>query len=85
MALRDDSSYDMNINHLQLWFSNVVDIYNENLRLISDQINSISPGFSLTVTTLDTAPVDDIKNALDALQSRIERLEQQLNNKGLLL
>jgi uncharacterized small protein (DUF1192 family) len=75
----------MNINHLQLWFANIVDIINENTRLIAEEINAISPGFSLTITTLDTAPVDDIKDALGALQSRIERLEQQLNNKGLLL
>ncbi len=85
MELRSSTDYEMNINHLQLWFANIVDILNENIRLIGEEINAISPGFSLTLTTLDTAPVDDIKNALDALQSRIEKIETALNNKGLLL
>lgn len=73
--------YDLNINHLQQWFANIVDIINENYRLIEAEL----PSLALTLTTVDTAPIDDIKNAFDQLQSKIEMLENQLNNKGLLL
>ena len=72
---------ELNINNFSQWLSNLVDSVNENTRQISKQL----PAIEYTLLNLDTVPVEDIKTALDALQSRIERLETALKNKGIFL
>lgn len=73
MALLDDSQ--LNINNLEQWFSNIVDIINAN----NDALIANDPGLDQQLTYVDTAPIEDIKDAIKALYLSIEALDKRIS------
>jgi hypothetical protein len=75
---------DININDLELWISNLVDVINYNSSLAESAV----PALVKALNQVDTAPLPDLRHELillvksintilTDLQSRIERLEQR--------
>ena len=72
MALLDQN--EININNIEQWFSNIVDIVNANYDVLIDN----DPGLDKLLTYLDTAPIQDIKNAFKALYLAIDALDKRV-------
>lgn len=69
---------ELNINNLEQWFSNVVDIVNAN----NDALIANDAALDQVLTYLDTAPIQDIKNAFKALYLAVEALDQRVKAIG---
>ncbi len=51
------------LHYLDLWFANIVDTINYDLAQIEDAV----PALSMLLTNVDTAPIQYLKDSLDAL------------------
>lgn len=62
---------------LDLWFANIVDAINYNL----SKIESAVPALDKQLTTMDTAPIHDLKVSLDDLVKAVNQAFEQVDNR----
>ncbi len=67
MALPKIDSFEL--QYLNLWFTNVTDTFNYNLQLIEIAV----PALSLKLTTLDSPPIEYLRDAFDKLTINLDK------------
>lgn len=74
---------DINLQYLNIWFSNIVDAINFDLTKIQEEV----PTLNMVLTTIDAAPIEYLKDSLvdlvksvneafDQIDERLSRLEE---------
>ena len=80
MALINSKGSDINqieIQYLDRWFANIVDNSNFNI----DQIVIAVPALENVLQTLDTAPIEYLKDSLNTLVTEITGALDKINDK----
>ena len=75
MALPKIESIDL--QYLDLWFANIVDAVNYDLT----QIETAVPALSMLLTSLDTAPIEYLKESLSKLVENINQGFMQIDDR----
>ena len=76
-------------HHLDSWFAGIVDTLNYNLSKIEGSV----PSLNKVLTTVDTAPIqhlkdsmtklmDNINNGFDKIEDRLSKIESQIQTKN---
>lgn len=65
------------LQYIDLWFSNLVDNINYDLGKIEDAV----PALDTILTTIDTSPVQYLRNSLDNLVNSINEAFEQIDTR----
>ena len=67
----------VDLHYLDLWFANIVDAINYDLGKIEDAV----PALSMVLTTMDTAPIQYLRESLDKLVDNINKGFAEIENR----